>query len=278
MKKSAKLIFSAAALAVVGIATASVMAFAGTADGEIPIPEGYSKLVFSDEFDTDGAPDPEKWNFERGFIRNGEMQYYTDRNAVCRDGRLIIEVRADSAEIDGERRAVTSSSITTQGKHVWKYGYVEVRAKLPASLGTWPAIWMMPDQSCYGKWPRSGEIDILEHVGYDPTKIHFSLHSERFNHMRGTQHTSHTVAPEAVGEFHTYALKWTPDRLSWLYDGKEQYAVEREKDSDWTTWPFDIDYYLILNFAFGGGWGGSEGVDLTSLPQRYEIDYVRVFQ
>ena len=81
-----------------------------------------------------------------------------------------------------------------------------------------------------------------------------------------------------MGEFHTYALKWTPDRLTWLYDGKEQYSIEREKDSDWTTWPFDIDYYLILNFAFGGGWGGSEGVDVASLPQQYEIDYVRVFQ
>ena len=89
---------------------------------------------------------------------------------------------------------------------------------------------------------------------------------------------SHTVAPDAVGDFHIYALKWTPDRLTWYYDGEEQYAIDRETDSDWTTWPFDIDYYLILNLAFGGGWGGAEGVDVSTLPQRYEIDYVRVFQ
>jgi len=154
MKKSAKLFFTAAAVAAIGIAGASVMAFASQDDGEIPIPDGYSKLVFSDDFSTDGAPDPEKWNFERGYVRNGELQYYTDRNAECRDGLLIIEARADSAEFDGERRAITSSSITTQGKHAWKYGYVEVRAKLPASKGTWPAIWMMPNESSYGKWPR----------------------------------------------------------------------------------------------------------------------------
>lgn len=278
MKKSAKMIFAAAAVVAIGITTATVMADTNPAEGDIPIPEGYTRLVFSDEFDTDGVPDPKKWNFEIGYIRNGEMQYYTPDNATCRDGLLIIEARADSVTVDGQLCPVTSSSLTTSGKGAWKYGYVEVRAKLPASLGTWPAIWMMPQESCYGEWPRSGEIDILEHVGYDPSKIHFSSHTERFNHMRGTQRTHHTVAPEAVGDFHIYALKWTPDRLTWYYDGEEQYAIDRETDSDWTTWPFDIDYYLILNLAFGGGWGGAEGVDVSTLPQRYEIDYVRVFQ
>lgn len=279
MKKYSKLIFAAAAIAAIGITTATVMAGGGTGEGEIPLPEGYSRLVFSDEFDTDGAPDPKKWSYETGYIRNAELQYYTPgQNASCRDGLLIIEARADSVTIDGQLCPITSASLTTKDRHEWKYGYVEVRAKLPASLGTWPAIWMMPGESSYGSWPRSGEIDILEHVGYDPEKIHFSAHTERFNHMRGTQRTHQTVAPEAVGQFHIYALKWTPDRLTWYYDGKEQYAIDREADSDWTTWPFDIDYYLILNLAFGGGWGGSEGVDVSTLPQRYEIDYVRVFQ
>ncbi|MDE6126129.1 MAG: glycoside hydrolase family 16 protein, partial [Muribaculaceae bacterium] len=245
----------------------------------VPVPDGYSRLVFSDEFDNDGAPDPTKWQYETGYIRNGEMQYYTrGLNAVCKDGLLVIEARNDSATINGEICPVTSASLTTKDRAAWKYGYVEVRAKLPSSLGTWPAIWMMPQENSYGKWPRSGEIDIMEHVGYNPDKVHFSAHTERFNHMRGTQRTYVIDAPEAVGAFHVYALKWTPDRLTWYYDGKERYAIDREKDSDWTTWPFDIDYYLILNLAFGGGWGGSEGVDLSSLPQRYEIDYVRVFQ
>ena len=136
----------------------------------------------------------------------------------------------------------------------------------------------MPAENVYGRWPRSGEIDIMEHVGYDPSKIHFSAHTERFNHTRGTQRTHVIEAPEAVGQFHTYGLKWTPDRLTWLYDGKEQYTIDREENSDWTSWPFDIDYYLIINLAFGGGWGGSQGVDINSLPQRYEIDYVRIFK
>ena len=279
MKRSAKFITTVLATAIVGVTAATALAGGNPADGGVPVPEGYSRLVFSDEFDTDGAPDPSKWNFETGYIRNGEMQYYTPgQNAVCEGGVLVIEARNDSALINGEVCPVTSASLTTKDRASWKYGYVEVRAKLPSSLGTWPAIWMMPQENNYGKWPRSGEIDIMEHVGYNPENVHFSAHTERFNHMRGTQRTHVIHAPEAVGVFHTYALKWTPDRLTWFYDGKEQYAIDREADSDWTTWPFDIDYYLILNLAFGGGWGGSEGVDLSTLPQRYEIDYVRVFQ
>ncbi|MDE7141638.1 MAG: glycoside hydrolase family 16 protein [Muribaculaceae bacterium] len=279
MKKSVKFITGTIAVAIIGVTAVTALAEGNPADGGVPVPDGYSRLVFSDEFDNDGAPDPTKWQYETGYIRNGEMQYYTrGLNAVCKDGLLVIEARNDSATINGEICPVTSASLTTKDRAAWKYGYVEVRAKLPSSLGTWPAIWMMPQENSYGKWPRSGEIDIMEHVGYNPDKVHFSAHTERFNHMRGTQRTYVIDAPEAVGAFHVYALKWTPDRLTWYYDGKERYAIDREKDSDWTTWPFDIDYYLILNLAFGGGWGGSEGVDLSSLPQRYEIDYVRVFQ
>lgn len=279
MKKTVKFITGTIAVAIIGVTAVTALAEGNPAEGGVSVPDGYSRLVFSDEFDTDGAPDPSKWQYETGYIRNGEMQYYTrGLNAVCKDGLLVIEARNDSATINGEICPVTSASLTTKDRAAWKYGYVEVRAKLPSSLGTWPAIWMLPQENSYGKWPRSGEIDIMEHVGYNPDKVHFSAHTERFNHMRGTQRTYQIDAPEAVGGFHVYALKRTPDRLTWYYDGKECYAIDREKDSDWTTWPFDIDYYLILNLAFGGGWGGSEGVDLSSLPQRYEIDYVRVFQ
>ncbi len=280
MKKTAQLVIAAVALG--GIAVTAFTAMArneGAEEEEIIIPEGYSRLVFHDEFDTDGQPDTTRWNYEQGYLRNGELQYYTPgQNAFCRDGNLVIEARADSAVINGEVCPITSASLTTKDRSAWKYGYVEVRAKLPSSLGTWPAIWMMPQEQSYGRWPRSGEIDILEHVGYNPENIHFSAHTERYNHMLGTQRTHVEKAPEAVGQFHIYGLKWTPDRLTWLYDGKELYSIDREPDSDWTTWPFDIDYYLILNLAFGGGWGGAEGVDIASLPQRYEIDYVRVFQ
>lgn len=280
MKKSLQLVLAAAAVAAVGVTAVTAMAHnEQTGEEEIAIPEGYSKVVFHDEFDVDGMPDSTLWNYEVGYIRNGELQYYTPGlNSVCRDGVLIIEARADSIEIDGNIAPITSASLTTKDRNAWKYGYVEVRAKLPSSLGTWPAIWMMPQEDSYGKWPRSGEIDILEHVGYNPENIHFSAHTERYNHMIGTQRTHVIKAPEAVGQFHVYGLKWTPDRLTWLYDGKEVYTIDRDADSDWTAWPFDIDYYLILNLAFGGGWGGAEGVDIDSLPQSYEIDYVRVYQ
>lgn len=278
MKKSIKLTLALSACALLGIG-ATVWA-ATAAKGHITIPDGYSELVFNDEFDNTGAPDSTKWGFEQGYLRNGELQYYMpgNTNVNCADGVLTIEARNDSVSVDGKIIPITSASIITRPAFTWKYGYVEVRAKIPSSLGTWPAIWMMPAENVYGRWPRSGEIDIMEHVGYDPSKIHFSAHTERFNHTRGTQRTHVIEAPEAVGQFHTYGLKWTPDRLTWLYDGKEQYTIDREENSDWTSWPFDIDYYLIINLAFGGGWGGSQGVDINSLPQRYEIDYVRIFK
>lgn len=261
------------------IAGMSAYGYGKTSDESIAAQRGYTRLVFADEFDVDGSVDTTRWSYEQGYLRNGELQYYTcGANTCCKDGCLIIECRNDSAEIDGQVCPVTSASVTTKGHREWTYGYVEVRAKLPSALGTWPAIWMMPAQDVYGKWPRSGEIDILEHVGYNPGKIHFSAHTERLNHRRGTQRTHQIDAPEAVGQFHVYGLEWTADRLVWLYDGNEVYTIEREENSDWTSWPFNIDYYLILNFAFGGGWGGCEGVDLAALPQQFEIDYVRLYQ
>lgn len=248
-------------------------------NSEISIPEGFSRLVFSDDFNYKGVPDSTKWTFEEGYVRNGEIQYYTKgENAWCTDSTLIIEARADNRVIAGDTCQVTSSSLTTQGKHAWKNCYVEVRAKIPSFRGSWPAIWMMPALSQYGDWPKSGEIDILEHVGYEPENIHFAAHSERYNHMRGEQKNCIYPAPDATEGFHVYGLKRTDDTLTWYYDGKEVYSLSKEKGADWTTWPFNNDYYLILNLAVGGGWGGLKGVDYSALPARYEIDYVRVFQ
>ena len=242
-------------------------------------PRGYSKLVFCDNFDVDGAPDSTKWAFERGYVRNGEMQYYTDGlNARCEGGHLVIEARADSAVVDGEARPVTSASVTTAGRQEWQYGYVEVRAALPSFRGSWPAIWMMPSGNKYGDWPRSGEIDIMEHVGYAPENVHFAAHCERYNHMRGVQNNCVVPAPDVTEGFHTYGFEWKPEYLAWYYDGDLKYTLPREKDADWTSWPFDSPFYLIINLAVGGGWGGQEGVDTTAMPQQYQIDYVRIFQ
>lgn len=267
----------ALAISAIVVAAAAVTFASADATTDIEMPNGCSRLVFADEFDTAGKPDSTRWAFETGYVRNGEMQYYTDGlNAFVENGLLVIEARNDSALIEDSIHPVTSASLTT--REAWTYGYVEVRARINAIRGSWPAIWMMPKASVYGDWPRSGEIDIMEHVGYAPENIHFAAHSERFNHMRGVQKNFVKEAPEAVGQFHTYALRWTPDRLAWLYDGREYYTLEREANADWTSWPFDNEFYLILNLAIGGGWGGQHGVDLSSLPCRYEIDYVRIFQ
>lgn len=278
MKTSNKYIAICGVVALLA-AVGTAMSYGAGNSESISVPQGYNTLVFDDEFNETGAPDSTKWNYEEGYIRNGEIQYYTKGlNARCEEGCLIIEARNDSVEIDGSVCPVTSASLVTKGLHDWKYGYVEVRARINGFRGSWPAIWMMPATSEYGEWPRSGEIDIMEHVGYAPENIHFAAHSERYNHMRGVQNNHVQPAPEAVGEFHTYALRWTPASLTWLYDGKECYTLNKEDKADWTSWPFDKEFYLILNLAVGGGWGGQQGVDLAGLPCTFEVDYVRVFQ
>lgn len=250
-----------------------------TDNSGIRIPEGCSRLVFSDEFDYTGLPDSTKWQWETGYVRNGELQYYTaGPNAWCENSILTIEARADSCLIDGRICPVSSASLTTKNHGAWNNCYVEVRAKIPSFRGSWPAIWMMPQNECYGDWPRSGEIDIMEHVGYEPENIHFAAHSERYNHMRGIQKNFVCPAADATSDFHVYGLRHTPDRLVWYYDGEEKFALDKEKDADWTSWPFDDDFYLILNLAVGGGWGGMKGVDMEALPARYLIDYVRIFE
>lgn len=242
--------------------------------------QSFSRLVFEDEFEGRGLPDESLWNYEEGYVRNGEMQYYTagrPENCYRKDGFLHLVLWNDSARIGGELRPVTSASIHTRGIAEWKYGKIEVRAKLPACLGTWPAIWMMPAGDTYGEWPKSGEIDIMEHVGYEPNAIHYAIHSEKYNHTKDNQ-KRHTVAcATSFTDFHVYSLEWHPNRLEWYLDGVLQYTVEKTED-DWSAWPFDQPFYLILNLAFGGGWGGRQGVDLSRLPQEYVIDYVRVYQ
>ncbi len=263
---------------IVGIV--SCMACSLVSQAEVLIPEGYSRMVFQDEFDCEGMPNASKWGFEKGYLRNGEKQYYAagrPENCYVSDGKLHIVARNDSAVVDGKMRPVTSASLLTAGRHAWKYCYVEVRAKLPSSLGTWPAIWMMPEKSVYGRWPKSGEIDIMEHVGYAPENVHYAAHSEKYNHVRGVQKNAQFPCADVDKEFHVYALEWTEDAMTWILDGKRMFTVRHDEDG-WEAWPFDQDFYLILNLAFGGGWGGQQGIDLTSLPQVYEVDYVRVFQ
>lgn len=250
------------------------------------------KLVWSDEFDRDGLPDPSRWTYEEGFVRNQEAQYYTvarAENARVERGVLIIEARKErfpNARYEPGARSwqrsrpfadYTSASLTTEGKAAWRYGRIEVRAKLPTGRGTWPAIWMLGVNIREVGWPRCGEIDIMENVGFDPETIHANIHTEVYNHVRRTQKGGSTKVEKPYADFHVYAVEWTPEKMDFFVDDRSYFTFTNEKTGP-AVWPFDQPYYLILNVAVGGAWGGRKGIDESVFPQRMEVDYVRVYQ
>ncbi len=236
-----------------------------------------AKLLWSDEFEQEGLPNPAKWSLEVGDHGwgNNELQLYTSgqlKNARVQGGVLLVEAHADASQPKG----YTSAKLVSKGKGAWQYGYVEVRAKLPQGRGTWPAIWMLPEVNNFGGWPKSGEIDIMEHVGYDPGTVHGTVHTEAFNHLLGTQKGGKLVVPTFASEFHTYAVDWKKDQMDFYIDGKHYFSF-KNTGKGYQEWPFDQPFYLILNLAVGGNWGGKEGVDPAIWPQRMEVDYVRVY-
>lgn len=236
------------------------------------------ELVWSDEFDYEGEPDPEKWGYDVGGSGwgNNELQYYTaGDNAVVTDGCLVIQARKEA--MGG--REYTSGRLVTKGRGDWLYGRIEICAKLPAGLGTWPAAWMLPTDWAYGSWPASGEIDIMEHVGYDQDVIVQSVHNTRFH---GGQSKSGSRRVEGVSEeFHVYTVEWLPDKLIFSVDDEEIYTYDPTAYSQHPTrelWPFDKRMHILLNLAFGGDWGGARGTDDSYFPVEYYVDYVRVYQ
>ena len=237
------------------------------------VPEGMS-LVWNDEFDYEGAPDPDKWDYSTGGNGwgNGELQFYTNKrdNSIVQDGKLILTAQIQNG-------LWTSARLKTQHKGDWTYGYFEIRAKLPRGRGTWPAIWMLPTFMKYGNWPRSGEIDIMEHVGFDQDIVHTSVHTNAFNHKNGTHKTAHDKVSGATRKFHTYAMEWDPDFIQWYIDGEPFYRFDNPREGT-AKWPFDIPFYLIINLAIGGTWGAQEGVDEKMEEARMYVDYVRVYQ
>ena len=238
------------------------------------------KLVWSDEFNYSGLPDPKKWSYETGSIRNKELQYYTSgrkENARVEDGNLIIEARLDSLDVNGKKVPVSSACINTAGIAEWKYGKIEVRAKIPSSLGTWPAIWMLGTDRQKLGWPKTGEIDIMENVGFDPENIHTNIHTEAYNHVKKTNKGKITPVNQPYADFHIYSINWTKDKIDFMIDKNLVFTFSNEGTGS-ATWPYDKPFYLILNLAFGGSWGGQKGVDLKTLPQKFYIDYVRVYQ
>jgi len=267
---------AASFLLLVSTATACGGAERPTAPGASPgpAPAGWT-LVFSDEFDTPGALDPAKWGYEIGYVRNQEAQYYTSRseNVRAEGGNLVIEARKEPYQGHG----YTSASINTLGRFEFRYGRVEVRAKLPTGNGTWPAIWMLGTSRKQVGWPACGEIDVMENVGFEPNRIHGTVHTAAYNHVQGTAKGASVTVASPWEDFHVYAMEWYADRIDVFVDG-QKYFTFRNEGTGSAAWPFDKPQYLLINLAIGGSWGGQRGIDDTRFPHRYLVDYVRIYQ
>lgn len=251
-----------------------------------PMPARPATLVWSDEFNGP-VLDQSKWSFDTYRNKEGwynkELQYYSanrPENLRIEDGRLIIEARKDPQAIrsfaDWGGQQYSSARIVTKGKASFRYGFIEARAKLPCARGTWPALWMLPEGE--SRWPEGGEIDILEHVGSQPGVLHANLHTGLFNHARGTGRGAQTPLPTACEQFHRYQLHWTPEAITIGVDDRAFMRVRNDQPGGKGAWPFDDRFHLILNLAMGGDWAGAKGMDDAALPQRFEVDYVRVWQ
>ena len=247
----------------------------------VSAPDGYS-LVWCDEFDYSGKPSSD-WVIENqsaGWVNN-ELQTYTSREI---DGKLTLEVKDGFLYVNcfkGSDGKIYSGRMNAKPSTGWQYGYVEARINLPSGKGTWPAFWMMPSNVDWSSdpWPFCGEIDIMEEVGVDANKVSSSLHTGKYNHIEGTQKTHEMYLPGAEGEFHTYALEWTPDAITTYVDGQVQLSVKKSQmGTDHASWPFDRRFYPIVNLAWGGNWGGYKGVDESALPVTMLVDYIRIFQ
>jgi len=242
-----------------------------------------ARLVWHDEFNG-SALDTRKWKYDtarnkQGWF-NGELQYYSaGRNLRVANGLLIIDARREKLESDrfpdwgGQK--YTSSKILSRGPG-WTYGFYEIRAKLPCARGTWPAIWMLPVDM--KKWPDDGEIDIMEQVGAEPNLIYASLHTKLFNHTTNTQRSAQKQVPSSCSAFHVYQLDWRGDSITIGVDGRGILRVGNNMPGGKGSWPFFIPYRMILNLAIGGDWAGAKGIDNAAMPQRMEVDYVRVWQ
>lgn len=239
----------------------------------------YSKIIWGDEFTENGTLNRDKWGFDIGGHGwgNNERQFYTDRpeNARVEDGNLLIEARRESYQ--GSQ--YTSARVVSKDKGDFKYGRFEVKAKLPVGVGTWPAIWMLATKTTYGTqyWPDNGEIDIMEHVGFDQDVVHGNIHTKSFNHAIGTNKGSKTTVVGASEEFHVYAVNWLPEKIEFEVDGKTYFVFPKETGFNWPEWPFDQNFHLLLNIAIGGNWGGQQGINSNIFPQKMLIDYVRVY-
>ncbi len=242
-------------------------------------PTAGKQLVWSDDFSVDGPPNPAKWKYEVGMVRNHEAQYYTENrteNARVENGELVIEARKE------DYKGAQYTSAALESVDSWNHGYIEVRAKVPTGKGTWPAIWMLGEArrktgADFVPWPLVGEIDMMEQVGFDPNKIHFTIHTKADKKSTGDTTSKQVTVPNASDDWHTYGLDYQAHKLDLYFDGNKVMTYNDDGGGE-NTWPFDKPHFLILNLAVGGAWGGQKGIDDTIFPAKFEIKYVKVYQ
>lgn len=254
-----------------------------TPDCDVPYLDGGWVCTWADEFEGDGLDYQNNWLFYQDSLGgyNNELQYYRPDNIEVSNGILRLHGERLSSPIEGKNYA--SAKISTHGRQSFLYGRFHVRARVPAGSGTWPAIWMMPDSSRYGGWPNSGEIDIMEYVGYMPNVAHTTIHTRKFNHMINTQIGYTRQVENMTTEMQDYEIIWKPGLIESYINGTLygvfQYSAQANQDVPYHhAFPFDHPFHLILNYAIGGDWGGVQGVDASIFPNSFDIDFVRYYQ
>ena len=255
------------------VATPSPTPIATPSPSPTPGPPDDYVIQFADEFDA-GHIDERNWSFEVGpWPYNDELECYLSENASVEDGCLVIEARKEPAQ----GRSYTSAHLNTLGKLDMTYGYLEVRAALPTGIGTWSAIWLLQSDLRYGGYLHSGEIDMVERVGYDAKRVHSTIHTFTRNSLNGIAITAFARLGHKDDDFHIYSLLWNEEALFLSFDGVNTLTYMRPNGATSDTWPFDVPFHLILNLAIGGSWGGVKGVADEAFPQRMLIDYVRYY-
>ncbi len=243
-------------------------------------------LVWADEFDgaAGALPNPDNWTFETFGDGSGneELQCYTaapGNTSTDGAGHLVITAIRQPGHrcIDDRTNDFTSGRITTQGRHTWTYGRLEVRAKVPAGVGTWPAFWALGANKPEVGWPAAGEIDVMEYVGQDPTSVLGTIHGPTSTGERWYLNERTDLAAPLSDAFHVFAVEWTEGEMVWSVDDEEYGRITRDEAEQQGTWVFDKPFYLLLNLAIGGTLGGTVPPE-TTFPQTYVVDYVRVYQ
>lgn len=233
------------------------------------------KLIWSDEFSTDGKPDNTKWSFA-GRNKSDWCAYCNDdlSTTEVKDGKLYLRGIVNPNATDAEK--YLTGCIQSKGKFFFKYGKMEVCAKLAKGKGSWPAIWLMPEKSVYGGWPKSGEIDVMEQLNFE-TFFYQTIHSDYIDNLKQKENPKYyTTVPYHVDEFNIFGLEWYPDRIDLFINGQKTFTYPKIDNNGSSQWPFDQEFYIILNQALGGNWPGPVNPD--DLPVEMEVDWVKVYQ